>query len=135
MNALQSTPFVVPTPVGLNWLILADETSTKYTNFGDGREGDASSLIARVNADPALNCGHTDWRLPDIDDLESLAGTDQDPKTRAYWSSVAFEGEVDHWGYPYMMFVNFVNGNVEETHCHAPGHVRLVRGCRVINFV
>lgn len=121
---------MAPTFIGLTWLILSNEATTLYTNCGDGREGDASSLVVKVNASPTLNCGHTDWRLPTVDELESLAGTYQDPKTTAYWSSEPYQGNVNDQGYPNMMYVDFRSGVVADSDCHAPGHVRLVRGCQ-----
>lgn len=41
-----------------------------YTNYGDGRAGDASAYVLAVNA--IALCGYTDWRLPDADELQSI---------------------------------------------------------------
>ena len=41
-----------------------------YTNFGDGRAGDASAYAATVNG--LALCGFTDWRLPTADELQGL---------------------------------------------------------------
>lgn len=41
-----------------------------YTNFGDGGQGDASELVAQVNAQGL--CGATDWTLPTVRELQSL---------------------------------------------------------------
>jgi len=41
-----------------------------YTNWGDGRSGDASALVAAVNARGL--CGATDWRLPTRVELQGV---------------------------------------------------------------
>lgn len=65
----------------LQWLTLADEVSKRYTNYGDGRPGDASKLIARVNSNRDLNLGYSDWRLPTVDELLRMPLVAQDSLT------------------------------------------------------
>ena len=77
---------VIITP-GLQWLVLPDEDTARYTNWGDDRAGDASALVVKVNADPMLGTGHTDWRMPTNDELQSLVSTEADPKQGWFWSS------------------------------------------------
>ncbi len=60
---------------GLTWEIkTADgglrDMSMLYTNYGDNRAGDASSFVTAVNA--VGLCGHRDWRLPTLDELQSI---------------------------------------------------------------
>lgn len=49
---------------------LSDSTRT-YTNYGDGRAGDASEFVSAVNGGAGL-CGAADWRLPTYQELNSL---------------------------------------------------------------
>jgi hypothetical protein len=121
MNVLQSFPSVV-NQGGLQWLVFPDERSTGFTNFGDGRKGDASELVATVNADPAQNLGHSDWRLPTTDELKTLIGAADAPKTDVYWSSSPCVGRID-----FASFVNFYNGHAGFYYCNILDHVRLVR--------
>lgn len=80
--------------------------SNGYTNWGDGRSGDASEYVAAVNG-TAL-CGHTDWRLPTLGELETLVDLGEHapgPTIRQdwfvnmminyYWSSSPFVGSGD----------------------------------------
>ena len=123
MNAvLDHAPRIISTQAGLQWLVLPNEAEATYTNFGDGRKGDASELVASVNADPAQNLGHSDWRLPTIDELKTLMGTADAPKTDVYWSSSPCEGRTD-----IASFVYFYNGHAGSYYCNIPYHVRLVR--------
>lgn len=67
MNAvLDHAPRIISTQAGLQWLVLPNEAEATYTNFGDGRKGDASELVATVNADPAQNLGLKTWRYVKI---------------------------------------------------------------------
>jgi hypothetical protein len=123
MNAvLDHAPRIISTQAGLQWLVLPGEAEATYTNFGDGRKGDASELVATVNADPAQNLGHSDWRLPTIDELKTLMGTADAPKTDVYWSSSPYVGSsAGAW------IVDFVNGDVSSYYRSYNDHVRLVR--------
>ena len=58
-----------------------------YTNYGDGRVGDASAYVAAANA--AAHCGATDWRLPTADELQGLVDY-----------GVGFPGPVDATWFP-----------------------------------
>lgn len=106
----------------VEWLVLPDEQQKTYTNFGDMRPGDASELVAKVNADPARNLGRTDWRLPTIDELKTLIGSQDDPEDSWYWSSSPYVGNPNvAW------FINFDYGTVFSDYRYFGGHVRLVR--------
>ena len=109
-------------PELVEWLVLPDEGEKTFTNFGDGRPGDASELVAKVNADPARNLGHTDWRLPTIDELKALNGTQDDPTAGWYWSSSLYVGHpVNAW------YVYLCDGCVSDLNRSSYLHVRLVR--------
>jgi hypothetical protein len=83
---------IVETP-GLQWLVLPDEGTAFYTNWGDDRDGDASELVTKVNADPVLGLGHTDWRLPTKKELNGLVKTEAAPKNGWFWSSSPYVGD------------------------------------------
>lgn len=109
-------------PSKLQWLILPDEKKANYTNVGDGRKGDASELIARINSDPVLNKGNRDWRLPTIDELKTLIGAKGAPKNGWYWSSSPYVGDSNlAWD------VDFSDGSVNGYNRSSNNHVRLVR--------
>lgn len=74
----------------LQVLLLPTAFDKPFTNIGDGRLGDTSSLITEVNANPELNGGHTDWRLPSFEELHSLVGTKSAPKWGWYWTAQEF---------------------------------------------
>lgn len=92
---------VLDNVTGLMWEVkttdggLRDSSNT-YSNLGNGSSNDTSGFVAAVNASNL--CGHSDWRLPSADELQSLvyysvvSGTAIDtnwfPNTqRIYWSS------------------------------------------------
>ncbi|MDO4706543.1 Lcl C-terminal domain-containing protein [Allofranklinella schreckenbergeri] len=117
--------------------------SRLYTNWGDGRAGDASAYVAQVNAMGL--CGFDDWRLPTVDELQSLVdyrrplpGPAIDaqwfPHTwidlsflawRGYWASELY---VDDPAYAWN--VNFNHGTLGVNHRNNDGAVRLVRSGR-----
>jgi hypothetical protein len=120
-TAICDSPRIISTP-GLEWLVLPGEAEVYCTNFGDGRKGDASELVATVNADSTRYLGRADWRLPTINELETLIGTADAPTKGWYWSSFLYEGYSDNaWG------VSFLNGYVSGVNRGYPRHVRLVR--------
>lgn len=112
---------VVTTSTGFEWLILPDESTATYTNYGDGREGDASSLVGMVNVDPALNQGHTDWRLPRLNELKLLIESDQNPNRRWYWSSSPHASGLG------ALVIEFASGYDFGYTRNSAFHVRLVR--------
>ena len=97
MNAvLNHAPRIISTQPGLQWLVLPDEAEATYTNFGydnERRGRDTSSLVTNINADPARNAGHADWRLPTLEELKTLIGTPEAPKNGWYWSSSPYVGD------------------------------------------
>ena len=109
-----------------------DGTRT-FTNYGDGRSGDASALVAQANAD-AL-CGFTDWRLPTVDELQSLVdygiaspGPTIDTslfhytQNGLYWTASPYVGNsYNAWD------VYFGNGYVNDSNRGYSHYVRLVR--------
>lgn len=120
MNAVAERAAHINFTPGLEWLVLPSEAEVYYTNFGDGRKGDASELVATVNADSTRYFGRADWRLPTIDELKTLIGTDQAPEG-SFWSSLPYVGSSSlSW------YVNFYYGDGYGRNSHG-AHVRLVR--------
>ncbi len=104
-----------------------------YTNYGDGRAGDASAYATSVNA--AGLCGASDWRLPTRRELMSLVDysvaypgptidTAWFPNTQqnAFWSSSPSAG---YSGYAW--YVYFYDGFVGSNYRGRNYAVRLVR--------
>jgi pimeloyl-ACP methyl ester carboxylesterase len=101
----------------LSPLHLRDAQRT-YTNYGDGRVGDTSEFVAKVNAQGL--CGYTNWRLPTVDELQSIVDYSkyfpnptidsnffQNTQLNWFWSSSSYVGFADvAW------FVRFFDGVV-----------------------
>ncbi len=105
-----------------------------YSNYGDGRVGDASAYVARINQ--LALCGFTDWRLPTAGELLGLmdfgrTGIRLNPTwfgvtVSTYWSA----SPVEPW---YNKAVHFDGGSIATLHINGNSHnsqlaVRLVRG-------
>lgn len=106
----------------LQWLILPGEAKATYTNAGDNSPNDAFVLVAKVNADAQRNQGHRNWRLPTIEELKSLVGTEHAPATGFYWSCTPREQSFD-----IKEDLNFADGFVYGGDRYNSEHVRLVR--------
>jgi hypothetical protein len=123
---------------GLIWEVKTNDGGLRdwgkaYTNYGDGRVGDASAFVTAVNAKGL--CGYTDWRLPTADELQGIIdygvaypGPTLDitwfPNTQGgiYWSSTPF---VDNAGNAWS--VDFYDGHIDYSLRAARYSVRLVR--------
>jgi hypothetical protein len=61
----------------------------------------ALNYVAAMNAGQVPSFGHTDWRVPTIVELESMARTGApftgSPKADCIWSSTAYGGDDDNW--------------------------------------
>ncbi|TDP72626.1 S8 family serine peptidase [Roseateles toxinivorans] len=113
------------------------DAALQYSNYDDGRPGDASAYVAAVNAEGL--CGYSDWRLPDVDELlglidygAAIAGRfiDRDwfPNTMEslYWTSRRAAGQEQQQAW----MVPFSRGWTAYVDAGAQFHVRLVRGNR-----
>jgi hypothetical protein len=105
-----------------------------YTNYGNNSAADASTFVTAVNASNL--CGHNDWRLPTVDELQSIVDysvadpgptidTTWFPHTMGYvyWSSSPsfVDSSYNAWN------VNFYDGVVGVSGRDQSLHVRLVR--------
>ena len=116
------------------------DTTTKYTNYakasvGYASAGDASKYVDDVNALTPSLCGHADWRLPTVDELQSLVNYGKGlpgpaidatkfPNTQAawYWTSMSdIRDDRNAWG------VLFNDGGISVISRSSLNYVRLVR--------
>ena len=105
-------------------------SSNEYTNFGDGRSGDASAFVNIVNA--MRLCGYSDWRLPSKDELLDLVVKGVSPtidsnwfpntQTGWYWTSSPYAGNAS-----YAWYVDFSYGDVSNGYRPSDVFLRLVR--------
>lgn len=128
---------------GLMWEVKTNDgglrdRNNSYTNWGDGRAGDASAFVTSVNATGL--CGYQDWRLPSRMELQGLVDYGKPhpgptinsawfPNTNAwpYWSGSGF-ADAAKPGY-YSWVVDFRYGEVSFKYhsFYAAVAVRLVR--------
>jgi len=115
------------------------DVSRLYTDWGDGRAGDASAYVAAVNASGL--CGTKNWRLPTRVELQGLVdhgvaypGPLIDatwlPNTTTgifHWTADGYAGAADSaWG------IGFSAGSSSFHARSVPGAVRLVRGINTV---
>jgi len=129
---------------GLTWEVkTADgglrDAGGRYTNYGDGREGDASAFVAVVNATGL--CGAADWRLPTTHELQgienfnlarphpSIAGQ-WFPNSLAahYWNAEPYVGQEDVTAWVTSFAMDPRNISVTGETRKTANPVRLVRG-------
>ncbi|MBS0589139.1 MAG: IPTL-CTERM sorting domain-containing protein [Proteobacteria bacterium] len=95
-----------------------------------------TALQAAITANACTYKGHADWRLPNVDELESLvlastsnpavdgtAGLDSATSTGAFWTSTAYSPRTT-----FAWYVSFYNGVVNSGNIQNSFSVRLVRG-------
>lgn len=127
---------VTDTVTGLMW----DKCSWGQSNTTDCSDGSASThawsaaLDVAVSANTASHRGHTDWRLPNMNELESLVKIDASspsiettafPNTisNTYWTSTSAASDPT-----YAWYVEFENCRVGYHSKFGARYVRLVRG-------
>jgi hypothetical protein len=127
---------------GLTWEVKTHDggprdAGQKFTNRGDGRDGDASAYLADVNA--AGLCGASDWRMPTRREMESLvdfsvpeggpmidAAWFPDSAATLHWTSTS--AEVNGGAATYRWAVNyFAGGSSWHSGRYNRFSVRLVR--------
>lgn len=116
---------------GLTWLKDADCIKTKYVNFdqsctvGDGQVDwdQALAFVAAMNAGTYPDCagGHTDWRLPNLRELWSLAEYSTQPKNDALPSGHPFENDPPGWTWTSTTVVTYTDPVFITTHAWAVG--------------
>lgn len=116
---------------GLLWQNHQSTPSTYYTNYGDNRAGD----VSKYATDNATLCGLSGWRLPTVDELETLVDASKpypgptintawfaNTPGNLYWSSSPSVGNsYGAWS------VGFSGGGVGNYYRNFDVHVRLVR--------
>jgi hypothetical protein len=135
---------VLDNVTGLMWEVKTTDGGLRdknkiYTNYSAaydpssqfGTATDASGYVADVNATNL--CGYSDWRLPTVDELQSIVdygvtaptiGTIWFPNTQPsnFWSASPYVGHPE-WGW----FGNFLGGKVGYYTRSTTYYVRLVR--------
>lgn len=139
VDAYGMTDCIQDDVTGLMWEGKADSGMradiNTYTNFGDGRAGDASSYVSSVNATGL--CGFNDWRLPTADELQSIVnygvaypGPTVDgnwflnTQDWAYWTSSSYAGDSSKFAWVYYFDYGDAFNHLRDENFY----VRLVRG-------